>query len=96
MKRFRILLNSPAKEILRRGLSFVNSHPRLRQHTLAIIQRLGLYTIARAFYSRLKGAPYRSSMRGSYGSTPADLSPRARQIYANLKAAIEHKQRENG
>lgn len=91
-----MLLNSPVKGILRRGLSFVNSHPMLRQHTLAIIQRLGLYTIARSLYLRLKGAPCRPGMRGSYGSTPADLSPRARQIYGDLNAAIEHKQRENG
>lgn len=65
-----------------------------------IIQRLGHYAAVRAFYSRLfwrlKGAPRRSSMRRPYGSIPADLSPRARQIYADLKSAIEHKQRERG
>jgi len=34
------------KGILRRALSFVNSHPKPEQYAIAIIQRLVLYTVA--------------------------------------------------
>ena len=96
MKKLRILLNRVVKSILRRGLSYVNSHPRLRQYAVALTQRLGLYSNARAFYSRLKGAPYRSGKGRLVGATSADITPRARQIYTDLKDAIEHRQRKNG
>jgi len=96
MKKLRILLSGIVKSILRRGLSSVNSHPRLRQYAVALTQRLGLYSNARAFYSRLKGAPYRPRSRKTSGLTSADLSPRPRQIYTDLKATIELKRRKNG
>jgi hypothetical protein len=96
MKKLRILLSGIVKDILRGGMSYVNSQPSLRQYAVAIIQRLGLYSIARAIYSRVKGAYYRSGKRRSHVATPADLSPRARHIYADLKTVIEHRQRKNG
>jgi len=84
------------KSILRQGVSFVQSHPRLGQFVIAIIQRLGLFTVVRDLYSRLKGTTNRSRKRRSDGVLSTDLPPRARQIYADLKIAIEHRQGENG
>jgi len=96
MKKLRILPGRVVKDILRGGMSWVNSHPKLRQYVMAITQRLGLYTVVRVIYSRLEGAPYQPRSRKTSGLTSADLSPRARQIYTDLKATIELKRRKNG
>lgn len=84
---------------LRRGLSFINKHPKLQQYALAIIRKLGLYPLARAIFARATPASNQADKRSIYGFTPTDiaqLSPHARQIYADLKAAIERRQKENG
>jgi len=88
-----------ARVALSRGLSFINNHPKLQRYVLAIIRRLGLYPLARAIYARMIPASCRSDMRNPYGFIPTDIAhlpPRARQIYADLKAAIERRQKENG
>jgi len=84
------------KYILRQGMSFIQSHPKIGQFVVDIIQRLGLFTVVRDLYSRLKGTPNRSRKIRSGVVVSTDLSPRARQIYADLKVAIKHRQGENG
>lgn len=84
--RVQVLFRRIAKALLRRGLSFVDRHPQSRRYLLALLNRLGLYSIARNLYAR--------SGMGFWGrgnAVPTDiahLTPRARQIYADLKDAI--------
>ncbi len=83
-----------AKALFRGVLSVINSHPKLRRYALAVIYRLGLYGIARRLYARIAG----TSIRGQYSFIATDhahLTPRARQIYADLKAAIAQHKKEN-
>lgn len=90
-----MLLKRLVKALLRRVLSFINNHPKLRQYVLIIINRLGLYGMACTLYAR---TAYGEGMRGPHNFIPTDiahLSPRARQIYADLKAAIDRRQKEN-
>jgi len=86
------------KALLRRGFLFINSHFKLRQCGVAVIQVLGLNTFARAFYWRLNCVADKSSTRRQYGYIPTDvahLTPRARKIYADLKDTIGRRQKEN-
>ena len=81
-----------AKAVLRRVRTFINTHPKLRRCTLAAITRLGLYEVARTSYAWLTEASYRSNVRGPHNFVIKDiahLTPPARRIYADLKAAIE-------
>lgn len=99
MSAYLILPKRFVKALPRRGLSFIDNHPKLRRYVLAIIRRLGLYPIARAVYARMVAATYRSGTRNPYDFIPTDiahLTPRARQNYADLKAAIERRQKDNG
>lgn len=99
MPAFLTLFKRFVRAILRRGLAFIATRPKFRGYVLAITRRLGLYPLARAVYARLVAASYRSGMRDPYGFIPIDiahLTPRARQIYADLKAAIERRQKEKG
>ncbi len=83
------------KGLLRRGLSFIKRQPKLRRYVLAIINKLGLYGIARTLYARVV---YGTDIRGTHNFIPTDLphlTPRARQIYANLKAAIKTRNKED-
>lgn len=83
---------------LRRGLSFINNHPKLQRYVLAIIRKLGLYQHARAIYARMTPASSQANKSSPYGYIPTDiaqLSPYARQIYADLKAAIERREKKN-
>lgn len=92
MARFMTISKRVAGAILHRGLSFINKHPALQRYILLITRTLGLYPLARTIHARLT-----TSIRTPYGFTPKDiahLSPRARQIYFDLKAAIERHQKE--
>lgn len=85
---------------LRRVRSFINSHSNLQRYALAVVRKLGLQPLVRALYAKLASADSsRPEMKRPYGFIPTDishLSPSARQIYFNLKEAIEHQQKENG
>jgi O-antigen chain-terminating methyltransferase len=95
LKKLRILLKRLVNRIPRRVLSFINRRPKLRRYALAIINRLGVYSFARALYARVA---YGTGIMGTQNFISTDiahLTPRARQIYANLKAAIETHDKEN-
>lgn len=84
---------------LRGGLSFINTHPKLQRYFLAIIRMVGLHPLARAIYARMIPASSQANKNTLYGFIPTDiaqLSPHARQIYADLKAAIERRQKGDG
>lgn len=87
------------KRILRRGVAFIAAHPVLRQHTLTVVRKLGLHSVARKVYTKLAAAIHNLNASSSQAITPtiiAHLTPRARQIHADLKAAIERRQKGNG
>ncbi len=99
MSGYKTLHSRFAKMALLRGLSFINNHPKLQRHVLAIIRILGLYPLARAVYARMAPASNQADKSNTHGFIPTDIAhlpPRARQIYADLKAAIERRQKENG
>lgn len=99
MSRHKTLHRQFTVTALRRGLSFLKNHPDLRRCILAIIRRLGLYPLTCTIYARMAPASCRPDMRSPYGFIPTDIAhlpPRARHIYADLKAAIERRQKENG
>lgn len=88
-----------AMALLRRGLSFLKNHPKLQQNILVIIRRLGLYSIARAMHAQLATDSCQGGVGNADRSIPTDialLSPRARQIYDDLNAAIKRHLKENG
>jgi hypothetical protein len=84
---------------LSQGLSFFERHSRLRQRILTIVRKLGLHPIAVALYAKLAPGSVKSDSGTSQGPLPTNVSqltPRARQIYDDLKIAIEQCQKEKG
>ncbi|MBT9551227.1 MAG: methyltransferase domain-containing protein [Hydrogenophaga sp.] len=100
--RFRALL----KKILLRQIVAINARPQLRMRLVKGVRRLGLYPSMRELYFRLQGQPESNIAPDLNAQTPPrsdfmamtedHLSPRTRQIYINLKDAIEHHRKENG
>ena len=77
---------------------FVDRHPRMLARLRALVYRLGMEDGARRIYARLAGAalylePFTQDIRLPCHTNC--LSPHARQIYQDIKAAIEaqHKDR---
>lgn len=97
MAAFLTLPKRYAIALARRGMPFINRHPKTMRFVLAITRKLGVYPILRAVHARLVIPSCQSGNGSSDGFMPteiAHLSPRARHIYAELKAAIEHRQKE--
>ena len=89
------ILKSPkryAAGLARRGASFINDHPSNKRFVLAIAHKLGLTIAVRNIYARLNVSSCASGIEISAGFMPTDvthLSARARQLYCELKVAIE-------
>lgn len=89
---------SPLRKIARHLT--VNS--RLRQSLVAVAKKIGIYKKLRALYHRVQRIPgfrYAGVFFTQDRVVPASLeqlTPRARQIYADLKIAIERRQKEIG
>jgi hypothetical protein len=82
---------------LRMGLDFVKGHPKLRLYVTAVVRKLGSNGFTRFIYTRLTMGAYSPVINFNY-FIPKDVShlpPRTRQIYLDLKKAIEHIQQEN-
>lgn len=104
VKRFRAEgLNSRIKALIKKALRKINHglllRPALRQRVLYWSHKLGLYAKLKLLLAKTQG-----QHQSIYSSTqyfenqPADLqnlSPRVRQIYADLKQAIERQKKEN-
>jgi len=77
-------------------MNFVKDHPKLRLYVIAIVRKLGLDGVARSVYTRLKFRVHNPAMylNRFIPKDASDLSPRARQIYVDLKTAIELRQKE--
>lgn len=85
---------------VRRALAFVTTHPKLRCYIVAVLRKLKLYGSARATYMRLIAAKsFGTNAIEAYCFPCADIAtstPHARQIYAELKSAIERSPKERG
>ena len=83
------------------AVHFFRKRPGFRLRCVALIKRFGLYDTLRSFYSRCSGHQDHENSpnvmgQGAVNNSSVDqLTPRARQIYADLQAAIERRQKEN-
>lgn len=89
--RGRALAKKIGKPVAKRSMAFVNSRPKLRQYIIGLCHRLGFYEKIRRLHRRLHGQSQVTPFEAHFANPQsfADLSPRARQFYADLKAAIE-------
>ena len=90
------LLKRFVKAGLQVGLNFVKNHPKIRLYVIAVVRKLRLDGIVRSVYMRLTVGAYSLAM-GLKNHRTKEMShhtPRTRQIYADLKAAIERRQKE--
>ena len=81
-----------AKGVFRSVRIFLDDHPKFKRNTLVMLTSLGLYGMARTCYARLMAATNQSGLGMGRNFTVKDIAhlpPRARRIYADLKAAIE-------
>ena len=76
------------KPIFQRIIASINARPRIRYMSIMIAHRVGLYSWARSFSSRLSG---RIVHRKRPTLEMQHLTPRARTLYSNLKVAINKK-----
>ena len=82
-----------AKTLLRHAARYVIARPRLRNAALALLDRL---PSVKSRLSRILSGDATPQVAAAHVPTDlAHLTPRARQIYVDLKAAIEHRQKEN-
>lgn len=82
------------KAVFRRGSAFLSKRPKLQRIILTVIRRLGLYPLLRGLYGQLAAA----SPAPTSEFVPTEighLSPSARQIYVDLKDAVERTQKGN-
>lgn len=87
-----IQLKLLAKAILSHALLFINHSPKLRNYVMVVINRFGLDNTVRTFYVFLVNSSNQSNARKTLSFTPKDirqLSPQARNVYANLDSAIK-------
>jgi FkbM family methyltransferase len=78
-----------------KAVHFIKDHPGLYNTALKWIHRLGLYEQARVFYRRVtrhnSDAPSACPAPPVMDTGLEDLSPRAREIYLQLKEAVERR-----
>lgn len=89
--RGKALAKKIGKPVAKRSMVFFNSRPKLRQYIIGLCHRLGFYEKIRRVHRRLHGQPLMASVEAHFANPQSftDLSPRARQFYTDLKAAIE-------
>lgn len=99
--RFKALVKKVIRPFLRYAAVFLGVHPGLRYLFVDLIKRFGFYESLRSFYFRCSGQQDPKNYPGEAGQitftsvTLDQLSPRARQIYAALKIASEHRRNDN-
>ena len=97
--RIKSLVKKITRPFVRRGITFVNSRPGLRQRCLTLARRLGLYESLRDIYLRFSGRTHQMPSAPTQPHTakpksPEDMTPNARRIYADLKASIAKRKEE--
>ena len=95
--RFKAFVKKIIRSLLSGCAVFLTCHPGFRLRCVALTKRFGIYSSLHSFYFLCVGHQYpRNALNGAGQDLTIDqLSPRARQIYADLKAAIESRQSEN-
>ncbi len=86
--RLKMLAKKIIRPIARRGVAFLSARPELRLRCVTWAKRFGLYEPFRAFYSWV-ASPSMLGQSIVSDLTLTQLTPHARHIYADLKAAIE-------
>ena len=86
-------MKAHATTLLRHAARYVIARPRLRNAALALLDRLP--SVKSRLSHILIGDALPQIAAAHVPIDLAHLTPRARQIYADLKAAIEHRQKEN-
>ena len=82
------------KYALRPGVNFINARPKLILFATAVSGRIGLEGVTRSLCSRLMIRAYGPpNLNNLIPKDAKSLSPRARMIYTDIKAAIEHRKR---
>lgn len=86
------------KAVARKAVIFISRHPLLKSGMLLVIRRVGLHAVVRTVYARLVVAASGAdkSLGSPFPLECSNLSPHARQIYAELKSAIKRSQKERG
>ena len=90
-------LRALVKKTLRKLNQKLLDHPHLRQRLIDWSHRLGLYPRLKSMYSKVMSVPLRGSVQLQHGTIPTELghlTPRARQIYAELKRVVARHQKE--
>ena len=96
--RTKALIKKIARPIVRLCITFVTTHPALKNRIVTLANRLGFYQLLRSVYWRLSGRGHFlriASTRLYMSEQPGELTqltPRAREIYADLKVAIKNEQ----
>jgi hypothetical protein len=96
-----IFLKNMFKRFIKSGLrvvlNFFTGHPKFFLYANKVIPKLGLDGVVNSIYARFM--PYAFNLKTSFNclipKEESSLSPRARQIYSELKAAIEHDRKNN-
>ena len=84
-----------ARPIVRLCITFVVAHPAVKNRIVTLAHRFGFYQLLRSVYWRLSGRGHLLRPPAGHSHLPnqpnelPQLTPRARKIYADLKAAIE-------
>jgi O-antigen chain-terminating methyltransferase len=84
------LIKKLVRLFARRFTAFIDGHPILRIRIVALAQRLGCHQSLRSVYWRLSGRRHPHSP--NQPTELSQLTPRAQEIYAKLKAAMKNKQ----
>jgi|GEM_PF-3453983 len=96
--RIKALFKKIARPFIRRCIIFIKARPSLRSKTIVLAHRLGMYHSIRTVYDRILGHGPITRGFPSSAKTPtlsvelSQLTPRAREIFAELKAAIKNQQ----
>jgi len=96
--RSKALAKKLSKPLVRRVLFYISTKPSLRFKCVIVAEKFGLYRPLRTIYHRYVERHHAHIVEptiseSAYGESLAHLTPRAREIYADLKAAIEKNKR---
>lgn len=77
-------------------VSLVRGFEKLQRYSVATLRWSGLYRLVRAIYKKAAVTSKQSATKPSHGFIPTDiaqLTPRCRHIYVELKASIEKRRK---
>jgi hypothetical protein len=77
------------KSMAQQVFSYISARPGLRYRCINAASKLGLYEPLRLMYRKFRGHRFAGHHHSPAAKSLAHMTPRARRIYADLKAAIE-------